>query len=210
MSHLWYAHTTSYAGISIGAIHYYVSLRGPDQHYRIEQLMDERMAASLTRKDRGTSYSHQWRVGEPTSRFDTEHQALQAAIVVFKAKASEGDALVHGKVYTMEPMLGLAGPQAFLDVSRVIVKDCQASNWWEGSEANMRALCDRWKLVLEHYSLERSESSHSQDDAYVRRNDSGGWDFVPTGVFEAEEDARWDVEVGLVTPPSARALNPEF
>lgn len=76
---LWYAEITCWKGVSIGAIHHYVSLRGDGREVRLEWVLDENRATEMTARESGWT----WKPGHQTNRFDTREEAKTAAKLAF-------------------------------------------------------------------------------------------------------------------------------
>lgn len=150
----WRLELSSFRGISFGATHSYARLdaggAGPTggndfDDFRIERILTAADAEALTANDP----TYTWHEGDTIKGFDTEDEARAAALVVWRALAEDGDAVVLHKVHTGEDVM-LDGPAdvEFIHATRfgygttartltAVVRRCDSG--WEFDQCRMTA-----------------------------------------------------------------------
>jgi len=111
-----YLKITSWAGISIGAIHFYGELRARNP-YRCVELSNTLTVASakrLNRHRRDDFRGEDWnyRAGMKVNGFDTEQEIIDLAIKTYKTHFPEGTVLILGDPVYAEPQKIIDGPKS--------------------------------------------------------------------------------------------------
>lgn len=100
---------SSWAGVSLGATHFYGQLTNVDGIYQLRYCLTKRGAEKLNIKDHEDAYS----AGNATERFETEKQVIKFAIKEYKKIFPKSNVLVKGSASCREPKLVLDCPDCF-------------------------------------------------------------------------------------------------
>ena len=205
---LWNLKISSWAGISLGAEHWYPTLSasgGNGQRYRVEQVISVDYAQELTVKDNDMSSDniYAFRPGETTNRFQTKELAVAAGIAVFDHLSDEGDVLMHGESAYALPMGGaLAGPEDLVRRINEVVAEAEAIGWWDhdANHKQMDSLVKDYEAMLTEFGIEQHGESLTTNRS---RHELEA--YVSDGKWIAEEDLpdpyADEVHGGLIVPP---------
>ena len=147
-----YLKITSWAGTSIGAIHFYGELRARNP-YRCVELSNTLTVASakrLNRHRRDDFRGEDWnyRAGMKVNGFDTEQEIIDLAIKTYKTHFPEGTVLILGDPVYAEPQKIIDGPKSAIkkaDKLRAKYEECGEERNWRMSDS----ICDEWDKLLE-------------------------------------------------------------
>jgi len=136
---------TTWAGMSIGAIHYYGKLVGEDEQgeykkVEVEKGMTAREARAMNKLD-GTRGLY--KAGSTTSRFDRREQVIERALEIWKDHFPEGEILLIGSSSTVDPQEVLVGPEELKTVVNAWVK--QYEDEYEGYPDE---IYQRWRKLM--------------------------------------------------------------
>lgn len=139
---LWTADITSWRGISLGAIHWYVKLRSHRCTVDVEWALNEQRAAQMTTRERG---SFTWRLGDYTNRFDTKDEAERAAVLAWSWLDAKGaGVLLDRQSSSSSPGKPLAGDAELVRIAQDFHDRADACGWYEGDERTMRVVGNEW------------------------------------------------------------------
>src|SRR3990167_6329937 len=142
-----YLKITSWAGISIGAIHYYGELKARNP-YRAIELNRTLTAASARRLTKQHGKDFQYRAGYETIGFETEQEIIDLAIKTYKTHFPEATVLILGDPVYAEPQKIIDGPKSAIkkaDKLRAKYEECGEERNWRMSDS----ICDEWDKLLE-------------------------------------------------------------
>ena len=140
-----YLKITSWAGTSIGAIHFYGELRVRNP-YRAIELKRTLTTASARRLTKQHGKDFQYRVGYQTIGFETEQEIIDLAIKTYKTHFPEATVLILGDPVYAEPQKIIDGPKS------VIKKAEGLCAKYEGYRKDYRMadyICNEWDKLLE-------------------------------------------------------------
>ena len=142
-----YLKITSWAGISIGAIHFYGELRARNP-YRVIELKRTLTTASARRLTKQHGKDFQYRVGYQTIGFETEQEIIDLAIKTYKTHFPDATILIRGDPVYAEPQEIIDGKKS------VIVKANKLRDKYKEYEKAYRYrmadfICNEWDKLIE-------------------------------------------------------------
>ena len=143
-----YLDIQTWGGISIGAIHYYGSLKcDREQNYakvELKHKLTQKEADALTTKDRVDS-SCGYEKGYLSERFDTEKQIIRLALKTYKIHFPKANILIRGSATYAEPQPCLDGPKKIKNRINQLYKLAVKLGWWDGgNEARVDKICNEY------------------------------------------------------------------
>ena len=142
-----YLKITSWAGISIGAIHFYGELKARNP-YRAIELKRTLTTASARRLTRQHGKAFQYLAGYQTIGFETEQEIIDLAIKTYKTHFPEATILILGDLIYAGPQKIIDGPKSIVKkVDGLIAKYREYEN--EKDYRMAENICNEWDKLIE-------------------------------------------------------------
>lgn len=100
---LVHAEVSTWQGISIGAVHYYVTLKCGDKEVELECVLTERHAARLNKEARQMGYAMKYAPGGKYRGFLEREEAIAAAVAEWRGCFPWGRCLLLGRRVFIRP-----------------------------------------------------------------------------------------------------------
>ena len=141
-----YLRITSWAGVSIGAEHFYGSLTCNSPHSKVEvsKPMSQEEVDTLNKKDNWDSY----KVGDLTERFDTEDDVRQRAIEILKVHFPDCELLFEGSSCCSDPCKVVIAPEPMFTEGNRLYAAAKKIGFWDNDEKAMHKLADEWDKLF--------------------------------------------------------------
>ena len=148
-----YLDITSWAGLSLGAIHYYGTLwghkNGDMEKVELTRFLSARAAAKLT-KLHGTDWVY--RAGRPYHGFDTRDEIIELAKRTYRDHFPAANILILGKIVVADPQPVLDGPPDFTNKVNTWVKEAESIGWYDGGhEQRMDRISDAYNELVRKF-----------------------------------------------------------
>jgi len=206
----WHVEISSWRGTSVGAMHYYAKLGGPEygDFYEVEYEVTPADTDLFLKWDSSFVEKPGWF----SRRFWHEHEAIDATTVAWATVKGDGDILLLGRGAVADPQKILSGPADLVREANALFDDFELNGRWDGGRDGVVAqLCDLWDELLAPYQrrrrgIETYVPGHKERPKLYVRKTGGGYEAVTQEDMEATEDAAIAAEVDgvdmtLVTPP---------
>ncbi len=137
-----YLEINSWRGISIGAKHWYGTLKWGDSRVELTRILSKEDAVVLN-KQRGDDYVY--RAGDVTNAFDSEYSVRLHAVRYITEHLLEIKVLLEGSRATIEPKEVVMGSDGFKKYSRKAIEKCERLDWYDsGNDDEVDAIINRW------------------------------------------------------------------
>jgi hypothetical protein len=141
-----YLETTTWGMSYGGGSHYYGRLVAGNTRLELEYSLSEQQAIAFNDLERG-KYKP-WKAGDKTSRFDSEQDVIDAAILEYNVQFNGVGALVHGSRAYCEPHPCLAGEfKSKLNDLYTRFMEAKGGRSWEGRWDTYGKFSDEWQKV---------------------------------------------------------------
>lgn len=166
----------TFAGASVGAAHYYGSLkqliggRSAEVTHKLTQIEADRLNKCWLTKDMRAS-SAGYKKGECSSRFFSREVVIVAAKKQFKKCFSKATVLVLGSTGFAEPQEILVGPKEFKDKVNKLAKKYDKLNWdIEIDRPAIEKIEERWQKMWPRKDIE-FRGSDEKSKTKIQNND---------------------------------------
>jgi hypothetical protein len=133
---------------SIGASHYWGTLRFGDQRHKLERILTQAQADVTNKKDRMCSHLDSWKAGDVTHRMDSEEEVVQYAKEKWKELFPDAVALLRGSHCVADPQEMIDGPPELMKKANKLWKQGEKNDGWEGDQKKMQKICDAWEALF--------------------------------------------------------------
>ena len=155
-----YLRTTTWAGVGIGAIHYYGKLIYGDEREDIEIVheLTQKDADQLNLDDPTDIRGNPYKEGEFSSRFLDEHSVIMAGIEMFQGEVEPKgyNVLLLGDSFTLDPQPMLYGDKDLMVKANQLCFQFEDLGGWgcePEDELDVKALCKRWEDLIETFKI---------------------------------------------------------
>ena len=150
-----YLEITSWAGISLGAIHYYGKLKQSHnlclKSIEIQKKVTQKEADYINKKDRFANY----KAGYLTDRMDSKQEVIDLAIKLCKKQYPQFKVIVIGKSYIVQPQKVIFGPINFKTKTNYLYKELRKCYDEEGPDIRgnkrVKEICEIWESYFKWY-----------------------------------------------------------
>lgn len=143
-----------WAGMSIGAEHYYGHLSGylngdRDRYekYQLNKILTARDAKLLNQKDR-CDFDLYFE-GEETDRFNTEREVIQTALEKWQTLFPGATILFCGSACSADPTKILVAPEPIFTEGNKLFEQAKHIGFWDFNEEKMQEIAKAWDKLFE-------------------------------------------------------------
>lgn len=139
-----YLTITTWANVVPGASHYHGSIHIDDKQIRVEQVLNERLVKQFNIEEQRSGSRYRYLLGDTITRFFDEESLIASAIEM----VGPDTVLFNGDKAILDPLSVLVGPEPFKTEANALVAEAEANDWWEGDEAAMKDIYERWTDLM--------------------------------------------------------------
>ena len=139
-----------WAGISLGAEHYYATLTINDHpnysQHRLNKVLTEKDAAALNKKDKCAIALYE--AGELSDRFDSESEVIKLAMATWKKIFPSGEILLLGSSAVGDPAPILIAPEPIFTKGNELYQRARKIGFWDYHEDQMMVIAKEWDILF--------------------------------------------------------------
>lgn len=148
-----YLDITSWAGLSLGAQHYYAELQsgGDEPSVKLTRILTPHQAAKANRY-RSSDGFLRVRAGDESDGFDEKDEIYKLALKVWQKCFPQGEILLEGRSSVGDPLKVLACPShpETINIANGIWDEFEAIEGWQYKKnwSKAKAISDRWNTLI--------------------------------------------------------------